>query len=117
MTVWACDQPMLHALRCLHCVPAPIELGITLLAGFPLSLFRLLHSGFHKGWRWGFLFFQFFDALLSDVQFFLRLTQFCQHVIQFFVEIAYLLFRHHGLSITERSNLNSIAKASSRRIL
>src|SRR6266487_3484541 len=58
--------------------------------------------------NWASRFLRDLQLFLRRSQFFLRLTQFCQHVIQFFVEIAYLLFRHHGLSITERSNLNSI---------
>src|SRR6266487_2308264 len=59
--------------------------------------------------NWASRFLRDLQLFLRRSQFFLRLTQFCQHVIQFFVEIAYLLFRHHGLSITERSNLNSIS--------
>src|SRR6266487_6060703 len=62
--------------------------------------------------NWASRFLRDLQLFLRRSQFFLRLTQFCQHVIQFFVEIAYLLFRHHGLSITERSNLNSINESS-----
>src|SRR2546421_1328385 len=102
MAVRTRDQPMLHALCCLHPVPASIELRVTFLSCFLLSHFWFFHIRLHKGWRRRFLFLQFLDAGKRDTQQFLRLPQSFSQGLVFGPKLGIFFLWRHGLSFSEK---------------
>ncbi len=84
------------------------------LSFLPLLLFfrlRFFHFGFDKRWQRRFLVVQLFDPQQGDTKQFLRLLQSFTQFLIFFPKVGRFFCCHcHGLSLPERSSLNSYVK-------
>src|SRR6266513_2485238 len=107
IAIRAHQQMMLHDLRGQPSTTCPIVLGLALLARLLLFDGGLSHIRFYEGRRRRFLLFQFFDPSQGNMQQFLRLLQRFTQFLVFFSQLERFFFCH-GLSLSERSSLNSI---------
>jgi len=111
ITIRAHRQMMFDDLRGQSPATRSIVLGFALFARLFLFGGWLLHIGFDKSRRRCFLLFQFFDPSKGDTQQFLCLLQcFTQFLV--FLPQLHRFFFCHGLSLSERSSLNSFYSAS-----
>jgi hypothetical protein len=107
--VRAQSKVMLHHVRGHGSATCASVLGLALLARFFLFGNWLLHIGFDKSWRRRFLLFPFFDPRKGDMQPFPRLLQGFTQFLVFFSPLEHFFFDGHGLSVSERSRLNSFS--------
>src|SRR5260370_33853246 len=113
ITIRTHRQMMFHDVRGHGSATGPIVLGLALLARLVLFCGWLWHIRFHESWRRRFLLLQFFDPRKGDTQQFLRLLQCFTQFLVFLPQLERFFFCH-GLSLSERSSLNSIGETSKR---